>query len=121
MILADSSVWIDHLRDPDATLIDLLAADEMLIHPFVIGEMALGSIRNRRAVVAGLKELPFSEMADHDEVLTMIERHGLFGTGIGYVDAHLLAATLLTPGAKLWTRDRRLRAAANGLAIAADG
>lgn len=121
MILADSSVWIDHLRDPDATLIDLLAADEMLIHPFVIGELALGSVRNRRAVIAGLEELPSAEMADHDEVLKMIERHDLHGSGIGYVDAHLLAATLLTPGARLWTRDRRLRAAAERLAIAANG
>ena len=120
MILVDSSVWIDHLRSGDATLAALLDAGRVLAHPFVIGELALGSFRQRDAIVQALRGLPPSIVASDEEVLAFIEGHRLFGLGIGYVDAHLLAAALLTPGAALWTRDRRLREAANRLAVAAE-
>ena len=120
MILVDSSVWIDHLRSGDATLAALLDAGRVLAHPFVIGELALGSFRQRDAIVQALRGLPPSIVASDEEVLAFIEGHRLFGLGIGYIDAHLLAAALLTPGAALWTRDRRLREAANHLAVAAE-
>ena len=120
MILVDSSVWIDHLRSGDATLAALLDAGRVLAHPFVIGELALGSFRQRDAIVQALRGLPPSIVASDEEVLAFIEGHRLFGLGIGYIDAHLLAAALLTPGAALWTRDRRLREAANRLAVAAE-
>ena len=120
MILVDSSVWIDHLRSGDATLAALLDAGRVLAHPFVIGELGLGSFRQREAIVQALRGLPPSIVASDEEVLAFIEGHRLFGLGIGYIDAHLLAAALLTPGAALWTRDRRLREAANRLAVAAE-
>ena len=120
MILVDSSVWIDHLRSSDATLAALLDAGRVLAHPFVIGELALGSFRQRDAIVQALRGLPPSIVASDEEVLAFIEGHRLFGLGIGYIDAHLLAAALLTPGAALWTRDRRLREAANHLAVAVE-
>ena len=120
MILVDSSVWIDHLRSGDATLAALLDAGRVLAHPFVIGELALGSFRQRDAIVQALRGLPPSIVASDEEVLAFIEGHRLSGLGIGYIDAHLLAAALLTPGAALWTHDRRLREAANHLAVAAE-
>jgi predicted nucleic acid-binding protein len=109
VILVDSSIWIDHIRARDELLATLLARHEVVAHPFVVGEVALGNIRNRDAVLASLEELPSAELATDDDVLTLIEQHRLYGRGIGYVDAHLLAATHLTPGTTLWTRDRRLR------------
>lgn len=89
------------------------------MHPYVIGEIALGSIKDRRVLVARLAELSVCDVATHDEVMLLVERHRLFGRGIGYVDAHLLAATLLTSGTRLWTRDRRLGAVAQNIGIAA--
>lgn len=118
MILADSSIWIDHIRQARPALLSLLHDEMVLIHPFVIGEIALGSIKDRTRVVAELSGLLRSEVAEHDEVMTLVERHSLFGKGIGYVDAHLLAATLLTPGTRLWTDDRRLANAADQLGVA---
>lgn len=112
MTLADSSVWIDHFRRSDANFADLLAADQIAMHPMVLGELALGILPNRLKVLLQLRLLPQATTAQEGEVQALIEQRRLHGRGIGYVDAHLLAATLLTVGTVLWTRDRRLRVAA---------
>lgn len=119
MILVDTSVWIDHLRAGDATLTTLLEAERVLIHPFIIGELALGSMRDRQTVLDALRDLPAAAAATDDEVQRMIDVVPLHGLGIGYVDAHLLASVRLTGGSKLWTRDRRLLAAAERLQLVA--
>lgn len=120
MILVDTSIWIDHLRAGDATLQSLLEQGRVLAHPFVIGELALGSLRQRDIVLHSLQRLPKAEMARDQEVLQFIAAQDLHGLGIGYVDAHLLTAARLTAGASLWTRDKRLRAAAAQLSLAAN-
>jgi predicted nucleic acid-binding protein len=108
VILVDTSVWVDHLRASNAILAKLLGRNEALAHPFVTGEIALGNLRQRAAVLRALLRLPSAIVATDAEVLHFIEVRGLFGRGIGYVDAHLLAAASLTPGARLWTYDKRL-------------
>lgn len=120
MILVDTSVWIDHLRAGDERLVRLLGEGQVLAHPFVIGELALGNLRNRDAVLGALQDLPQAGVGTETEVFHFIEEKALFGIGIGYIDAHLLAATLLTPGSRLWTRDKRLLAASAQLGIAAN-
>lgn len=112
MILADTSIWIDHFRHVDAELRRIIEDDRLLCHPSVIGELALGSLRDRRSVMAFLAAQREAVVATHDEVMTMIDHHGIFSMGIGYTDAHLLASVLLDQRAALWTRDKRLRAAA---------
>ncbi|KVX62244.1 type II toxin-antitoxin system VapC family toxin [Burkholderia stagnalis] len=119
MILVDTSVWIDHLRANDATLAALLDTDKVLVHPFVIGELALGSLRNRHIVLDALRDLPAAVTATDEEVQRLIDDAPLHGLGIGYVDAHLLASVRLTAGSRLWTRDRRLLSAADRLQLAA--
>lgn len=119
MILVDTSVWVDHLRVGDAELAALLDRGEVLGHPFVLGEIALESLRQRRLILDALRELPQAILATSDEVLAFIESRSLAGAGVGYVDAHLLAAVRLTGGAQLWTRDRRLHAVAKRLGLAA--
>jgi len=119
-LLADSSIWIDHIRQPNELLAWALRARAILLHPLVIGEIAMGSIASRSAVLASLTALPIAVRADDFEVLDFVERHRLFGTGLGLIDAHLLASALLTPGAGLWTRDRRLRDAAERLGVAGE-
>jgi predicted nucleic acid-binding protein len=119
MILIDTSVWIDHFRVGDERLVSLLEAGEVLGHPFVAGEIALGDLRQRDHILRFLERLPQAASASHTEVMHIIDREALFGRGIGYVDAHLLAAARLTSGSKLWTRDRRLHAAAAELGLAA--
>jgi len=118
MILIDTSVWIDHLRVGDKDLAALLNNSRVLMHPFVLGELACGNIRNRNEVLALLKNLPRVTVATDDEVLFFIERHTLMGRGIGYVDAHLMAAVALGGSVGLWTRDKRLRKVADSLALA---
>jgi hypothetical protein len=119
LILADTAIWVDHLhRGGDARMVALLDANLVLMHPHVVGEIALGSLRNRAEILRGLGEMPQAEIAREAEVLALIERHRWFGTGIGLVDAHLLASTLLTRDARLWTRDRRLHDAAERLGVA---
>lgn len=118
MILVDTSVWVDHLRRGDARLADLLERGAVVIHPFVIGEIACGTLSSRSTVLDLLQDLPAAVIAESAEVLVFIERHVLHGRGIGYVDAHLLASVALTQGAKLWTRDRRLRVVAEELGCA---
>jgi predicted nucleic acid-binding protein len=120
MILADTSVWIDHLRAGDPRLAELLQDGPVLIHPSVIGELALGQMSRRSEILGLLGNLPNATSATDPEVLALIEGRSLFGLGIGYVHAHLLAATLLTTDASLWTRDKRLAAAADRLGLAAE-
>ena len=119
MILVDTSVWIEHFRAASAMLSQLLDNGAVLGHPFVLGELALGNLRQRDDVLRVLRRLPQATSAAHQEVMQLIDREVLFGWGIGYVDAHLLAAARLTAGSKLWTHDRRLRAVAAQLDLAA--
>jgi predicted nucleic acid-binding protein len=115
VILVDTSVWADHLRRSDPTMTALLEAGDILVHAFIIGELALGNLPKRDEVIEDLTDLPHIGAATDEEVLHLIEVHRLYGTGIGYVDAHLLAAVRISPGTSLWTRDRRLAAVAERL------
>lgn len=119
MILVDSSVWIDHLRRPNSALAELFESRDVMTHPFVIGEIAMGGLKDRQAVLRQLARLPKAKVASVTEVAAMIEWDRLYGAGIGYVDAHLIAATRLTSDSLLWTRDKRLRVQAERLGIAA--
>ena len=118
MILVDTSVWVDHLHKDNAPLIQLLDAGRVLVHPFVIGEIALGQMRQRKAILTALSDLPRTQVATEEEAMSFIERHALYGRGVGYIDVHLLAAARLTAGAALWTTDRRLHAVADTLGLA---
>ena len=118
MILVDTSVWVDHLRRGDDGLSALLDQAQVLTHPFVIGELALGDLRERQQMLSLLEHLPAAENATHLEVMQLIGAEQLFGRGIGYVDAHLLAAVRLSPGARLWTRDARLQRVAEAMGLA---
>ncbi len=120
MILVDTSVWVDHLRHGDSALSKLLNEGGVLAHRFVTGELALGNLRDRDAVLDAMQGLPHAGVATDQEVMGFIARYSLFGIGIGYVDAHLLAAVQLAPGTSLWTRDKRLLAASDRLGMSAD-
>jgi predicted nucleic acid-binding protein len=117
VILVDTSVWVDHLRVSDKIVARLLESGRVLVHPFIIGELALGNLRQRRVILASLQDLPQANFATDQEVLHFIERHALAGLGIGYIDAHLLVAVQLTAGASLWTRDKRLLRVAERLGL----
>jgi predicted nucleic acid-binding protein len=117
MILVDISVWIDHFRSSDKRLFQLLEANLVSVHPWIVGELACGNLADRTHVLSLLKTMPQLPAASEDEVLFFIERHLLAGKGIGYIDAHLLAAATLG-SARLWTRDKRLLAVAEGLGLA---
>jgi predicted nucleic acid-binding protein len=119
VILVDTSIWIDHLRKGDPGLASLLRDGRVLAHTFVIGELAMGQVSQRQEILQLLADLPHAEVASADEVMALVESRQLFGVGIGYVDAHLLASTLLTSGARLWTRDKRLAATASTLGLTA--
>jgi len=118
MILADTSIWIDHLRLANPTLAGLLSKGLVVIHSFVIGELAMGSLKDRKLLVQSLSDLPAARQAEDDEVLTFVEASKIHGRGIGYLDAHLLASARLT-AALLWTRDRRLSIVAKEMGLAA--
>lgn len=118
MILVDTSVWIDHFRTSNLMLTRVLEDGRVLSHPFVVGELALGNLRNRREVLEALTQMPRAVQARDTEVLGFIEAHSLHGLGVGYVDAHLLAAVRLTAGARLWTRDQRLLGLAEQFSVA---
>ncbi|MFH1038429.1 MAG: type II toxin-antitoxin system VapC family toxin [PVC group bacterium] len=116
MILVDTSVWVDHLRRGIPLLVDLLGAGEVTTHPFVIGELACGNLANRTEIMTLLSSLPPVKAASHSEALHLVEIHSLQGSGIGWIDVHLLSSALLSRVA-LWTRDRKLQTAAKVLGI----
>ena len=117
MILADTSVWIEHFRRGDARLHLALTEGEVLMHPFIIGELACGNFAKRDETLELLGQLPMSRVATHEETLAMIDRRKLAGRGIGYIDAHLLAAVALTTDARLLTNDKRLNTVADSLRL----
>lgn len=116
MILVDTSLWVDHLRHGSRILASLLEAEGVLTHPFVIGELACGQLRNRGEILRLLTTLPSASVAGHDDVLSLVEAHRLHGRGIGWIDAHLLASTLLSH-ARLMTLDRRLARLASTMRV----
>jgi predicted nucleic acid-binding protein len=120
MILVDTSIWVDHLRVGDRTLVRLLGRAQVLAHPWVTGEIALGQLADRDNVLGLVGNLPQAQVATDRELARFISEQRLYGLGIGYVDAQLLAATRLTPTAQLWTRDRRLAAVADRLGASVD-
>lgn len=119
MILVDTSIWIDHLRVGEPKLAELLEDAMVSTHPMVIGELALGTMRNRARTLALLSALPAVLPAAHAEVLRFIETARLHGNGLSVVDVHLLAAARITAGTRLWTRDKRLRSAAQRFGVLA--
>jgi predicted nucleic acid-binding protein len=108
VILVDTSVWIDHFRRGNRALVEALEREDVLTHPFVIGEIACGELKRRREILELLAALPSAIVASDDEAMGLIERRRLMGKGLGYVDVHLLASAALTHGARLWTLDKRL-------------
>jgi predicted nucleic acid-binding protein len=117
MVLVDTSVWVDHLRQGVALLDDLLTSGQVATHPFVIGELACGNLKNRKEILALLSNLPSLQLASHEEALHFIESHSLHGSGVGWMDVHLLASASLSH-VPIWTRDDKLRKAAVKLGIA---
>lgn len=117
MILADTSVWIDYFREGMPELAERLRRSVVVMHPFVVGELACGNFSNREETLELLQQLRSVAVAEHDEVMSFIRARELYGRGIGYVDVHMLAAAAIE-GCQLWTRDKRLHALANGLGIA---
>ncbi len=120
MTLADTSVWIDHLRSSIPEMRGLLVQNQIAMHPFVAAELALGSLRNRTRTLYDLDVLPHVQVAEMHEVRHMIEAHSVYSKGIGLTDAHLIASCLLTPGTKLWTRDAALEKVAKSLGVLLD-
>jgi hypothetical protein len=118
MILVDTTVWVDHLRSGDKKLANLLDAGAVVMHPFVIGEIALGHLNPRAGILLMLSQLPAIATVTDTEALAYIERFNLIGRGIGYIDVHLLAAVQLKAGTELWTRDKRLAKIAEELGLA---
>lgn len=120
MILADTSVWVDHLRHRNPELEKHLSNGRIVMHPFIVAELALGSLRNRKKLLEELDSMLQVNVAQLAEVRHLIEAHSLFSKGIGLTDAHLIASSLMTPGTRLWTRDRSLGLVAKDLGIAAE-
>lgn len=118
MILADTSVWVAHLRNGSDDLRRALEHEEVLCHPHVVGELACGNLRHRSGVLKLLQQLPQVTVATDEEALACLEARRLHGRGLGWVDVHLLASALLTP-CRLWTRDAALAAAAGHHGVAA--
>ena len=117
-VLVDTSVWVEFIREGNAQLSELLQKGRVLMHDMVIGEIACGSAPSRKERLQAMDNLPKITMAEHSEVLRFIDKHRLFGCGLGYVDNHLLAACILQADCALWSRDKRLCAAAERLGIA---
>ena len=117
MVLIDTVVWIDHFHSNDEHLSMLLENEQIVMHPMVIGELAMGNLANRQQTLEDFAKLPKISVARHEEVLFFIEHHQLMGTGIGYIDAHLLTASVLHDDTQLWTRDRRMMAVTDELGI----
>lgn len=120
IVLADTSIWVDHFRRVESQLASLLEHGDVVIHPFVIGELLLGGVPKASDILDDLNTIPKATIASNDEVMKFIVKRKLSGLGIGYVDAHLLASAMLTVEASIWTRDKRLLAAARSLKLAAD-
>jgi predicted nucleic acid-binding protein len=120
LILADTSVWVDHLRSGNKELQKLLAQGQIVMHPFVTAELALGSLRERAKTLALLDLLPQVQVAQMNEVRLTVETRRLYKVGIGLIDAHLIASVLINPSTLLWTRDQRLRKAAERLGLHAN-
>jgi predicted nucleic acid-binding protein len=118
MILADSTIWIDHLRKPIEQFMQMLDNEQIVIHPFIIGEVALGSHHDRARLISRLQRLVQVRVARTETVMALIEVEQLHGKGIGFVDANLLASVRLTPGTQIWTRDKSLHAVAERLKLA---
>lgn len=116
MILADTSIWVEHFRRGVDELQSLLGKVEVACHPFIVGELSCGNIKNRKEVMNLLHELPMVEVAENQEVLELVETRKLMGQGIGWVDAHLLASALIS-GCPLWTADRKLRSLGAALGV----
>lgn len=119
MILVDTSVWVDHLRRGNTRLIASLGDGEVVCHPFVVGELACGSLANRDEILDHLRALPQADTVRDDEVLQLIEARRLFGKGLGWVDVHLLTSASIA-GCRLWTLDKSLHTAAAQLGVAAE-
>ena len=117
MVLVDTSVWVDHFRQGASLLGDLLTSGQVATHPFVIGELACGNLGNRAEILTLLSNLPSLKTASHAEALHLTETHSLHGTGIGWIDIHLLASAFLSH-VPIWTRDRKLKGVAGTLGIA---
>jgi predicted nucleic acid-binding protein len=117
VILVDTSVWVDHLRRGDSVLAAALDAGQVLMHPFVLGELACGNLKRRSEVLSLMRDLPQAPTASEEEAHGFIDRRKLMGRGIGYIDVHLLASVALTGTGRLWTRDKRLLAVAGELAV----
>jgi predicted nucleic acid-binding protein len=104
----DTSVWIDHLRDRNSQLEELLSNGDVMCHPLIIGELACGNIKNRAEILSLLHYLPMAETLEHNEILQFIENNLLMGKGVGLIDIHLLASAVLTD-VLIWTHDKRLK------------
>lgn len=117
MVLVDASVWIDHMRMPEPALLELLAQEQVLAHPFVIGELGMGTLGHRDEVLDAMRELPRMPRAYDDEVQAFVCKYRLFESGIGYLDAHLLVSVQVGEDVLLWSRDRRLRETAERLGL----
>jgi hypothetical protein len=117
VVLVDTSVWVAHLRQGDIGLDALLQGDRVVCHPFIVGELACGNLRNRSEIISLLQRLPGAIPAETEEVMQLIEHHGLMGKGLGYIEMHLLASVRLT-GVALWTLDKRLNEVALTLGVA---
>jgi len=115
-MLVDTSVWIDHVRRPEPQLIALLADNEVDTHPFVIGELACGHLRPRAELAVLMQDLPSLPTVDHNEAMLFLQQHRLHQSGVGWIDVHLLASTMLAR-TSLWTRDRHMATVARGLRI----
>ncbi|MFC1890714.1 type II toxin-antitoxin system VapC family toxin [Thermodesulfobacteriota bacterium] len=120
MVLVDTSVWVSHLREGNVELENLLNEGLVACHPFVIGELACGNLKNRDEILALLQTLTAVEMVEDDEVLHFIERNGLMGKGLGLIDIHLLASALLAD-IPLWTLDKRLEQVSFNLKVCYEG
>lgn len=118
MILVDTSVWVDHFRNPEPDLLKILDAGEVLMHAMIVGEIACGNVPNQAEVLRKMNNLPAIDESSHAEVLSMIDSKSLMRRGIGYIDAHLICSVLNREGVTLWTRDRRLRQVAEDIGIA---
>ncbi len=117
MVIVDTSIWVDHLREGNLHLEKLLLNGEVVCHPFIIGELACGNIKNRSELLSLIQTLPMAPTVTLDELLYFIERNKLMGIGIGFVDAHLLASAMLSVRS-LWTSDKRLKSVAIELKVA---